>query len=119
MYILIIIASLVTTFLVIIQNPKGGGLTSSISGVSQVSSFLGTRRAAEGVVTWTWYAAGVMVGLALLSNIFVGSSSTASKGELRSTSAIKSYAPAPAALPPSVEQLQRQSADEAPAEEAE
>ena len=57
--VLIILASIVLAFVVLIQNYKGGGLASNFASSNQV---LGVRKAADGLEQATWgLAAGTML----------------------------------------------------------
>ncbi|MBW7893058.1 MAG: preprotein translocase subunit SecG, partial [Chitinophagaceae bacterium] len=50
--ILIIIASVVLSLLILIQNPKGGGLSGSIAGFS--SQFMGVKQTTDVLEKGTW-----------------------------------------------------------------
>ncbi len=72
--ILIVIASLLLMGIVLIQNPKGGGIASNFM---NSNTLVGVKKEQEVVEKATWgLAIGVMV-LALLSNFFIDRSGTA------------------------------------------
>lgn len=62
--ILIVIVSLLLGIVVLIQNPKGGGLASGFQGAAQVS---GVHRTTEFLEKATWYLAIVLFVLCLVS----------------------------------------------------
>ena len=71
MYILIVISIIVCTFLgliVLIQNPKGGGLTSNFSSQSQL---MGVQKTGDFLEKGTWILAISLMVLSLLINVAV------------------------------------------------
>lgn len=68
--ILIIIASLLLGFIVLIQNSKGGGLASNFAGQNQV---LGVRKTTDFLEKATWTIAGIIMLLCLLTAVKVKS----------------------------------------------
>lgn len=66
--ILIIIAAIVLGLIVLIQNPKGGGLTGNIAGLS--NQFMGVKQTTDVLEKGTWVFAGVIALLCLLSVAF-------------------------------------------------
>ena len=56
--ILIVIAAILLTFLVLAQNPKGGGLNAGFSGANQI---MGARRTTEFLEKATWSLTGFIV----------------------------------------------------------
>lgn len=68
---LLCIACTLLILAVLIQNSKGGGLSSSIAGVSNAQQLLGAVRSADLIEKITWYLAGFIVVAIILSNIFV------------------------------------------------
>lgn len=65
-------------FVVVIQNSKGGGLSSTF-GASGATQILGARRSNEAIEKITWYLAGGLALIAFLANI-VGYSGEAVQG---------------------------------------
>ena len=72
--ILIILASIVLGFLVLIQNPKGGGLSGNIAGFS--NQFMGVKQTTDVLEKGTWLFAAIIGVLCLISTIFITSSSS-------------------------------------------
>ena len=67
--ILIIIAAFVLGLIVLIQNPKGGGLAGNIAGFS--TQFMGVKQTTDVLEKGTWIFAGLIGLLCLLSSFFI------------------------------------------------
>lgn len=67
--ILIILASIVLVLIVLIQKSKGGGLSSNFSSSNQI---MGAPRTADLLEKMTWYLAGTVIVLSLISNKIIG-----------------------------------------------
>ena len=65
--ILIIIACILLVLIVLIQNPKGGGIASNFTAPNQI---MGARRSTDVVEKTTWILAIVLISFSLLSNFF-------------------------------------------------
>jgi len=92
--VLAIILSVVLIIFVLIQNSKGGGLTSQFSGYSQN---MGVRRATSFVEKATWTLMGIIIVLSIASTGFTNhKSSTSNASELsqKAQQAIETQAPA-------------------------
>ncbi len=74
--ILIIIASAILGFIVLVQNPKGGGLAGNIAGFS--NQFMGVKQTTDVLEKGTWIFAGVVGVLCLFSTFFISGRSTGS-----------------------------------------
>jgi len=72
--ILIIIASVVLGLIVLIQNPKGGGLSGSIAGFS--NQFMGVKQTTDVLEKGTWVFAAVVGSLCLFSALFISTGSS-------------------------------------------
>jgi preprotein translocase subunit SecG len=77
--ILIIIATVILGFVVLIQNPKGGGLSGSIGGLS--NQFMGVKQTTDVLEKGTWFFAGIIALLCVVSLSFMRPSSSSSKME--------------------------------------
>lgn len=73
--ILIIIASLILGFIVLVQNPKGGGLAGNIAGFS--TQFMGVKQTTDVLEKGTWLFAGIIGALCLVSSLFISTTSSA------------------------------------------
>jgi preprotein translocase subunit SecG len=67
--ILIVLASVVLGLIVLVQNPKGGGLAGNIAGFS--NQFMGVKQTTDVLEKGTWIFAGVIGALCLLSVLFI------------------------------------------------
>lgn len=72
--ILVILACVVLGFIVLIQNPKGGGLASNVGGFS--NQFMGVKQTTDVLEKGTWAFAAVVALLCLFSLFFIGQNST-------------------------------------------
>ena len=73
--ILIIIASFVLGLIVLIQNPKGGGLAGNIAGFS--TQFMGVKQTNDVLERGTWIFVSVIMVLCLVSKFFIGDGTAA------------------------------------------
>jgi preprotein translocase subunit SecG len=69
--ILIVLVSIFLIFFVVIQNSKGGGLAAGFSSSNQV---MGVRKTTDFLEKATWYLAGTIVVLSVVSSLFLGGS---------------------------------------------
>ncbi len=67
--ILVIIASLILGFIVLIQNPKGGGLSSSFGGFG--TQVMGVKQTTDVLEKGTWLFAAIVGILCLVSPAFI------------------------------------------------
>ena len=67
--ILIIVASVILGFIVLIQNPKGGGLSGSLGGFS--NQLMGVKQSTDVMEKGTWVFAAVVGILCMLSPAFI------------------------------------------------
>ena len=74
--ILVVVACLALGFMVLIQNPKGGGLNANVGGLS--NNFMGVKQTTDVLEKGTWIFASVIAILAITSTLFL--SGTASNG---------------------------------------
>jgi preprotein translocase subunit SecG len=96
--ILVIIASVVLGLIVLIQNPKGGGLSSSFGGFG--NQIMGVKQTTDVLEKGTWLFAAIVGVLCVLSPAFIpksgGSSSTNDDLLKGVTAPAQKAAPAPA-----------------------
>ena len=97
--ILIIVVTVLLGLIVLVQNPKGGGLSDNIGGLS--NQFMGVKQTTDVLEKGTWLFAAIIAILALLSTLFLkGGSSAAPEDSLIQKVNTSSTAPAaPAANP--------------------
>lgn len=67
--ILIIAASALLGLIVLIQNPKGGGLSGNIAGFS--NQFMGVKQTTDVLEKGTWVLSGIVVVLCLVSSLLI------------------------------------------------
>lgn len=72
--ILIILACVVLSLIVLVQNPKGGGLSGNIAGFS--NQFMGVKQTTDVLEKGTWIFAAVIGILCILSTLFIPGSHT-------------------------------------------
>jgi preprotein translocase subunit SecG len=64
--ILIVIASVILGFIVLVQNPKGGGLAGSIGGIG--NQFMGVKQTTDVLEKGTWFFA-VLIGILCITSV--------------------------------------------------
>jgi preprotein translocase subunit SecG len=96
--ILIIVACLGLGFMVLIQNPKGGGLNANVGGLS--NNFMGVKQTTDVLEKGTWIFAAVIAILAMTSTLFLKSGGTASDKGLLDKVNTSVTAPAPVQAAP-------------------
>jgi preprotein translocase subunit SecG len=92
--IVIILFSIVLGLIVLVQNPKGGGLSGTFGGVG--TQLMGVKQTTDVLEKGTWVFAGLVAILCLISPLFIKVDGGASKG---SELIEKSSSTAPAATP--------------------
>jgi len=85
--VLVLLACLVLGFFILIQNPKGGGLSGTFGNMS--SQVMGVKQSSDIMEKGTWTMISVIAGLCVISVLFFqspqGGSSKASKQSNSST----------------------------------
>lgn len=94
--VLVVLASVILGLIVLIQNPKGGGLAGNIAGFS--TQFMGVKQTTDVLEKGTWVFGGVIALLSMLSVIFIPKST--STGPDRTNEATS--APLPTSTQPQV-----------------
>jgi preprotein translocase subunit SecG len=82
--ILIIVACIVLSLIVLVQNPKGGGLAGNIAGIS--NQFMGVKQTNDILEKGTWIFAAIIGILCILSTIFISGGSTIEQDRIQSVS---------------------------------
>ena len=72
--ILIILASVILSLVVLVQNPKGGGLAGNLAGFS--NQFMGVKQTTDILEKLTWIFAAIIGLLCIISTIFIPDSRT-------------------------------------------
>lgn len=87
-----ILAAVLTILIVLIQNPKGGGLASNFSAGNQL---FGAKQTTEGVEKLTWIFVAVIFVVSLAASAYnKGGKTTGKEGETNTTATSKSTDPA-------------------------
>ena len=76
--ILIIVVSVVLGFIVLVQNPKGGGLAGNVAGFS--NQFMGVKQTTDVLERGTWIFGAVIAALCIFSVFFIPKTVTSSGG---------------------------------------
>jgi preprotein translocase subunit SecG len=72
--ILVVLAAVILGFIILVQNPKGGGLASSVGGIG--NQFMGVQQTTDVLEKGTWIFATVIAVLCICSTLFMGGEST-------------------------------------------
>lgn len=109
--ILIVIAGIVLVLFILAQNPKGGGLSSTFGGATQI---IGARQTADFLEKASWYIAIGILVVVLMSNWFVPSGNVVRERQSQMADQIEQLAtpiqqnPTPGAADDQVQQQQQQ-----------
>jgi preprotein translocase subunit SecG len=78
--VLIVLSSVILGFIILIQNPKGGGLSGNVGGIG--NQFMGVKQTTDTLEKGTWLFAGIIAVLALFSTLFLKGGATVDKDSL-------------------------------------
>jgi preprotein translocase subunit SecG len=95
--ILVIIASVILGLIVLIQNPKGGGLSSSFGGFG--NQIMGVKQTTDVLEKGTWLFAAIVGILCIVSPAFIPKEGTGSAPNKNLMEDVNSKMPAPVAPP--------------------
>ena len=95
--VLIILSSVILGLIVLIQNPKGGGLSGTLGGFS--NQLMGVKQTTDVLEKGTWVFASVVGLLCLMSPAFIPKDKTGSKNEELLNNMSTSTPAAPAVAP--------------------
>jgi preprotein translocase subunit SecG len=96
--ILIVVACVALGFMVLIQNPKGGGLNANVGGLS--NNFMGVKQTTDVLEKGTWIFASVIAVLAITSTLFLSGNASSSNGVLDKVNTSTTTSPATQVAPP-------------------
>ena len=91
--ILVVLASVVLGLIVLVQNPKGGGLAGNLAGFS--NQFMGVKQTTDVLEKGTWIFAGIVALLCLFSVMFIKGGPTSSGDSRDAQDATVPAGPAP------------------------
>ena len=69
LFILIVIISIILGLIILIQNPKGGGLSGTLAGFN--NQFMGVKQTTDVLEKGTWIFASTLVVLCIVSTLFI------------------------------------------------
>jgi preprotein translocase subunit SecG len=92
--ILILLACVVLSFFILVQQPKGGGLSGGFGSLS--TQVMGVKQSSDVMEKGTWTAMGIVAGLCIISVMFLTKPATV---EQPSRAKAQPTAPAPAPGP--------------------
>lgn len=95
--ILIILACVLLGFFVLVQNPKGGGLSGSFGGFG--NQVMGVRQTTDVLEKGTWILAALIAVLCLTSSFFITKGTVKQNKTIMEQQAGSAPAPAPMQLP--------------------
>lgn len=96
--ILLIVASVIIAFFILVQNPKGGGLAGNIAGFS--TQFMGVKQTTDVLEKGTWVLAVAIALLSIFSPVFINDKvDNGSEPNLRPLNNTTAPAPAPVTTP--------------------
>ncbi|MCA6468092.1 MAG: preprotein translocase subunit SecG [Chitinophagaceae bacterium] len=78
--VLIVLSSVILAFIILIQNPKGGGLSGNVGGIG--NQFMGVKQTTDTLERGTWLFAGIIAVLAIFSTLFLKGGSTIDKDSM-------------------------------------
>jgi len=96
--ILIVVACLALGFMVLIQNPKGGGLNANVGGLS--NNFMGVKQTTDVLEKGTWIFASVFAVLAITSTLFLSGNTSNGNSVLDKVNTSTTTSPATQMAPP-------------------
>jgi preprotein translocase subunit SecG len=106
--VLIVLSSAVLAFIILIQNPKGGGLSSNVGGIG--NQFMGVKQTTDTLEKGTWLFAAIIALLAMFSTLFLKGGATTDKDSMlqkvptgQQAPAAPANNPAPAQAPAKVD----------------
>ncbi|HVK96738.1 MAG TPA: preprotein translocase subunit SecG [Flavisolibacter sp.] len=82
--ILIIVACIILSLIVLVQNPKGGGLAGNIAGIS--NQFMGVKQTNDVLEKGTWIFAAIIGILCIISTLFIQGGNTVQHDRIRNVS---------------------------------
>lgn len=97
LFILIVIVCIILGLIVLIQNPKGGGLSGTLAGFN--NQFMGVKQTNDVLEKGTWIFASILGVLCIISILFINTSSGNSDNKVlqdinTSTAPVQQQAPA-------------------------
>ena len=79
-FILIVIVCVILSLIVLIQNPKGGGLSGTIAGFN--NQFMGVKQTTDVLEKGTWLFVSILSVLSIVSILFISGASTGTNNKV-------------------------------------
>lgn len=98
--ILVVLSAIILGFIILVQNPKGGGLASSVGGIG--NQFMGVQQTTDVLEKGTWIFASVIAVLCITSTLFISSPKTDNNSLLNKVNTSGAVLPAAPAATPTV-----------------
>jgi len=95
--VIIILTSLILGLIVLIQNPKGGGLSGTFGGFG--NQIMGVKQTTDALEKGTWIFAGIVGFFCIISTVFIPKNTDASGEDLLQNISTKGVKQQPAATP--------------------
>jgi preprotein translocase subunit SecG len=80
LFILITIACIILGLIVLIQNPKGGGLSGTLAGFN--NQFMGVKQTTDVLEKGTWLFASTLAVLCIISVLFISTATTGTNNKV-------------------------------------
>ena len=96
--ILVVVVCICLGFFILVQNPKGGGLSGNVGGFS--NQLMGVKQTTDVLEKGTWLFAGIIAVLALFSTLFLKGGTAGADTSILQKVNTSQTAPAPAATAP-------------------
>ena len=80
LFLLIVIVCVILSLIVLVQNPKGGGLSGTIAGFN--NQFMGVKQTNDVLEKGTWLFVSILSVLSIVSILFLSSASTATNNKV-------------------------------------
>ena len=80
LFLLIVIVCVILSLIVLVQNPKGGGLSGTIAGFN--NQFMGVKQTNDVLEKGTWLFVSILSVLSIVSILFLSSASTGTNNKV-------------------------------------
>lgn len=80
LFLLIVIVCVILSLIVLIQNPKGGGLSGTIAGFN--NQFMGVKQTTDVLEKGTWLFVSILAVLSIVSILFISGASTGTNNKV-------------------------------------
>ncbi len=92
LFILIVIVCIILGLIILVQNPKGGGLSGTIAGFN--NQFMGVKQTTDVLEKGTWVFVSALAVLCIVSVLFISNAASNNNNVLKSINTSQQAAPA-------------------------